>query len=128
MPRAMKRCNGLTNWPCVELIAAGARRCERCEAEAERRRGTAQQRGYGSRHETRFRAGVLKKDPVCRIPTGCRRPSTDADHYPLDRDELVRLGMDPDDPQHGRGLCARHHSQETAKRQPGGWARRGANR
>lgn len=123
MPRAQKRCNGLTNWPCVELIPAGFRRCDRCDTEAERRRGTSQQRGYGGQHARRFRTGVLARDPTCRID-GCHQRSLDADHYPRDRDELVRLGMDPNDPKHGRGLCGKHHKQETAKRQPGGWNRR----
>jgi 5-methylcytosine-specific restriction protein A len=44
-----------------------------------------------------------------------------ADHYPLSRRELVAQGLDADDSQYGRGLCHRHHSQETARLQPGGF-------
>jgi 5-methylcytosine-specific restriction protein A len=44
-----------------------------------------------------------------------------ADHWPRDRRELERLGLDPDDPQHGRGLCASCHGKHTAKTQPGGF-------
>jgi 5-methylcytosine-specific restriction protein A len=44
-----------------------------------------------------------------------------ADHWPLSRRELTEQGLDPDDPRHGRGLCARCHSSETARHQPGGW-------
>jgi len=47
--------------------------------------------------------------------------STVADHWPLSRRELSARGMDPDDPQYGRGLCDHCHNQETAANQPGGW-------
>lgn len=89
--------------------------------EADRARGTAHQRGYGHTHRTTFRAGVLARDPVCTWPTGCTEPSTDADHWPLSRRELVARKLDPDDPEHGRGLCSDHHKQATATNQPGGW-------
>jgi 5-methylcytosine-specific restriction protein A len=52
----------------------------------------------------------------------CGERSTDADHFPLDRRELERRGLDPDDPAYGRGLCGAHHRSETARLQPGGWA------
>ncbi|MFB4320660.1 hypothetical protein [Actinomadura sp. 21ATH] len=102
---------------CPELTQGG--RCDGCKAEAEKRRGNSAQRGYGARHRGRFRKGVLAKHPVCVI---CRRaPSTVADHWPLDRRQLVAKGLDPDDPVHGRGLCAPCDSAQTARRQPGGW-------
>jgi 5-methylcytosine-specific restriction protein A len=47
--------------------------------------------------------------------------STVADHYPLSRRELVELGLNPNDPQYGRGLDHRCHSIETARNQPGGF-------
>jgi 5-methylcytosine-specific restriction protein A len=50
--------------------------------------------------------------------------STVADHWPVDRRELVARGMNPDDPSGGRGLCASCHGKETAIHQPGGWANR----
>lgn len=103
---------------CAALTSGG--RCDACKREAEKRRGSASRRGYGHEHETRFRKGVLARDPVCTMP-GCTEPSTDADHYPLDRKELVRRGFDPNDPRHGRGLCGTHHKQETGRLQPGGW-------
>lgn len=102
---------------CPTLTDAG--RCAEHQREAEQRRGTARQRGYGTQHERRFRPGVLAKHPTCVL---CgRAPSTQADHYPLSRRELVERGLDPNDPQNGRGLCARCHSRETARHQPGGW-------
>ena len=82
-------------------------------------RGTARQRGYGKRHEDRFRRGVLDAQPVCVL---CRRaPATEADHYPRSRQQLEAEGLDADDPQYGRGLCKPCHSSETAKHQPGGF-------
>ncbi len=103
---------------CPEF-AEGGGRCPGCKAEAERKRGTARQRGYRGLHETRFRPGVLAKDPVCVL---CKAaPSVHADHWPLSRKELQAQGLDPDDPRHGRGLCGPCHSTETATAQPGGW-------
>lgn len=125
MARALKVCS---TPGCPELVPAG--RCPTCQAAAERRRGTATQRGYGHRHRNRFRAGVLRRDPLCVCATEahghgprCLTPSVHADHWPRGRDELLRLGLDPDDPQHGRGLCTSCHSKETAANpdQRGGW-------
>jgi 5-methylcytosine-specific restriction protein A len=100
-------------------VPPGTSRCEPCAAEADRRRGTAASRGYGKRHRKSFREEVLARDPICVL---CRRrKATVADHYPLGRDELVRMGLDPDDPRHGRGLCAWCDPAQTAARQPGGW-------
>lgn len=102
---------------CPELVPNG--RCPTCKAKADKRRGNSTQRGYGRRHRDRFRAGVLAKHPVCVI---CRKAKTTvADHYPLDRRQLVAKGLDPDDPIYGRGLCAPCDSTQTAARQPGGW-------
>lgn len=102
---------------CPELTDGG--RCQAHARQADRRRGTATQRGYGSRHRTRFRAKVLERDRICVV---CKRaPATEADHYPMDRRTLVLKGLDPDDPKHGQGLCKPCHSRRTAQLQPGGW-------
>jgi 5-methylcytosine-specific restriction protein A len=110
---------------CPEFTQSG--RCEDHRREAEAKRGTAKQRGYGGQHLTRFRPGVLAKDPTCvcteeghdhSVP--CGQPSKHADHWPLSRRELVEQGADPNDPKHGRGLCHSCHSKETARYQPGG--------
>lgn len=121
MPRAFKVCS---TPGCPALCRSG--RCTTCSASAEQRRGSSNARGYGTPHRTRFRAGVLAKHPICQHPDGCDQPSTVADHWPHSRRELVALGMDPDNPQHGRGLCHRHHGQATAQTpdQRGGWNRR----
>jgi len=134
MPRARKpcsctRCPAHDTYGCPNDVGHGTSRCPACTTQAERRRGTARQRGYDHRHETRFRPKVLEADPLCvctELGHGhrgvCGLPSTVADHYPLSRRELVARGMNPYDPAHGRGLCSGCHNPETAARQPGGWA------
>lgn len=91
-------------------------------ARTQRARGSATQQGYGQQHREQFRKPVLERDPVC-VVCGVE-PSTEADHWPMSRKELIAAGLDPNDPRHGRGLCKRCHSSETAKHQPGGWNRR----
>jgi 5-methylcytosine-specific restriction protein A len=66
---------------------------------------------------------VLERDPLCvvHLERGDHVLATVADHYPRSRRELEALGLDPNDPEYGRGLCASCHSRETARHQPGGW-------
>lgn len=123
MPRALKTCS---TPGCPTLVPSG--RCAGCQGEADQRRGTRQQRGYGRAHTNRFRPGVLKRDPLCVCTDTthnhgpqCLAPSTVADHYPRSRRELVALELDPNDPQYGRGLCKRCHDMHTSYAQPGGW-------
>jgi len=126
MPRAMHPCPVPG---CPEPVPAGQGQCPAHRAHADRQRGTARQRGYGTPHEKRFRAGVLRRDPVCTCtpdhPTHegqrCTERSTVADHWPRDRRTLVAQGLDPNDPSHGRGLCASCHGWQTAHHQAGGW-------
>ena len=117
---------------CPEFSDKGGK-CDDHRREAEQRRGTARQRGYGRQHEQRFRPAVLARDPHCVCTDDshghgqpCGRPSVHADHWPLSRRELVTAGEDPNDPKHGRGLCQPCHAKETANNpdQQGGWARR----
>lgn len=104
---------------CPEVVPVSQGMCDDCQAQADRKRGTSTERGYGRSHRRRFREGVLARDPICKV---CRKAhSTIADHYPLSRRELVAAGMDPDDPQYGRGLCKPCHDKHTAQAQPGGW-------
>jgi 5-methylcytosine-specific restriction enzyme A len=44
-----------------------------------------------------------------------------ADHDPRTRRELIRLGLDPYDPQYGKGKCHVCHSKKTSEESPGGW-------
>lgn len=107
MPRAWSPCSQPR---CPTLTPPGQSRCP--DHAYDRHRPTARQRGYGRGHETRFRPGVLAREPYCRL---CYAPSKVADHWPLTRRELVARGEDPDDPKHGRGLCIRCHNRETAR-------------
>ena len=116
----MARWKSCTVPGCPVLVPAGMGRCTGCERAAEARRGGARERGYGHSHE-RFRRMVLRRDLACVL---CGAASTEADHYPLSRRELVAAGLNPDDPQFGRGLCKSCHSKQTALHQPGGWADR----
>lgn len=105
---------------CPEIFdETNGSRCAHHRRAADRQRGTAAQRGYNTAGHQRFRRSVLSRDPICVL---CRlAQSTVADHYPRSRKELEALGLNPDDPQHGRGLCKPCHDTETAAHQPGGW-------
>ena len=74
---------------------------------------------YGTAAHRRFRAAVLRRDPVC-VLCGLAL-ATVADHWPLSRKELEERGMDPNDPAYGRGLDKQCHDRSTAQLQPGGW-------
>lgn len=107
---------------CPTIYDGTESRCPTHRAEAEKahsHRGKA----YKTRgHRIGFREAVLRRDPICVI---CGVVQSEvADHYPLSRIELIEAGLDPNDPQYGRGLCARDHNRETAIHQPGGWNNR----
>ena len=101
---------------CSNLVAHG--RCAEHEKQAEKQRGSADKRGYGTRWQ-RIRKAYLYRHPWCTL---CGAMATVADHYPLSRRELVARGADPDAPSNLRPLCATCHNRETAQHQPGGWA------
>jgi len=112
---------------CPEFSDRGGK-CDDHRREAEQRRGTARQRGYGGGHETRFRPGVLARDPICVCPgcpmcsdadSACGRDSEHADHWPLSKRELILRGLDHNDPARGRGLCGLCHASSTANEMPG---------
>jgi len=105
---------------CPELFDGPGGRCRAHRREADRRRGTSGQRGYGSTGHKMFREAVLARDPICVICNVAL--STVADHYPMSRRELQEAGLNPNDPTRGRGLCKPCHDSETTQHQPGGWA------
>jgi 5-methylcytosine-specific restriction protein A len=109
------------------VLHQGTGRCPSCRADADKKR-RPKGNPYSTRGHQAFREGVLAKHPrcVCRGECGkhdtmCARPSTVADHWPLEREELIAAGMNPNDPRHGRGLCAPCHGGKTARTRPGGW-------
>ncbi len=117
--RAPRRC---TTPGCAGEVVLGTRtgKCPPCTEGRRRPRPSSTAQGYGTRHREQFRAGVLARDPRCVLCS--RAPSTEADHWPRSRRELVAAGEDPDDPRFGRGLCKPCHSSETGRNQPAGWA------
>lgn len=92
----------------------------RCPAHRlEARRARVSNTVYSTRGHRTFRDAVLTRDVVC---VACEVAlATVADHYPRTRIELVELGLNANDPQHGRGLCARCHNKWTAVTSPGGF-------
>lgn len=113
MPMSLRPCST----PGCEAVTTG-RRCPLHQQRA-RRDDRARTSPYQTAEHQAFRAAVLTADPVCVL---CHsQPSVMADHHPRSRKQLVAAGLNPNDPQHGRGLCWPCHSRETAKRQPGGW-------
>lgn len=115
MPRALRPCS---TPGCPNLTPAGQSRCDTHNRQADRDRGTARQRGYTTAGHQRFRRRVLARDRLCVL---CGAVATVADHYPKSRRDLIAEGLDPNDPAHGRGLCASCHGKETMRHQPGGY-------
>ena len=73
---------------------------------------------YTGRGHAKFRAAVLRKDPIC---TECGvSPSTVADHHPVERVDLIARGLDPNDAQYGRGVCKPCHDRKAGHMY--GWA------
>lgn len=116
--------------PTCRKLHDGTGRCSACRARSDTR-PPASRRGYDKAHEA-FAAAVIDRDIVCQCNLSrqhghgefCPRLAERADHYPLGRDQLVAIGADPNDPNHGRGLCPSCDSSQTAQRQPGGFNRR----
>jgi len=98
---------------CPELVETG--RCAAHRRAADKRRGTAAQRGYDHRWSS-TRADYLRLHPSCTQP-GCDAAATDVDHI----DGLGPSGPRGHDPDNLRSYCHSHHSQRTARDQPGGW-------
>ena len=114
MPRSpAKPCT----WPqgCPNLCVTGSR----CPDHAKDRRPTAARRGYDTKWQ-RTRQAKLTATPYCEQP-GCFKPATEVDHI----DGLGPLGPQGHTPGNLRSYCHPHHSQRTARDQPGGWNQRG---
>jgi 5-methylcytosine-specific restriction enzyme A len=108
-----------TNPTCPELHQ-GQGRCPSCTNQADRNR-RPDGNPYNTAGHQRFRSAVLARDPICVL---CDIAiSTVADHHPLERRELVTRGLNPDDPDRGRGVCKRCHDRHTAESNPAGWNR-----
>ena len=95
-------------------------RCPDHQRQAEQQRGNSHQRGYNAKWR-RTRRRYLTRHPQCSEPD-CTQPATDVDHI----DGLGPHGPHGHDPDNLRGYCHTHHSQRTARDQPGGWNTQGA--
>lgn len=89
------------------------------------KRPSAHRRGYDAQWR-KTRAQFLKTHPTCQDASGCLKPATDVDHI----DGLGPNGPRGYDWSNLRSLCHSHHSQRTARDQPGGWnpGKRGTDR
>jgi 5-methylcytosine-specific restriction protein A len=110
MPRALRVCSQAG---CPTLVESG--RCAEHRRQADLARGTSAERGYDSRW-SRTRAAYLRLHPTC-VEAGCTERATDVDHI----DGLGPRARRGHDPTNLRSFCHRHHSQRTARDQPGGW-------
>lgn len=115
---------------CPHLVSSGSL-CDECRKAKDKRR-TRGRNPYTSKAHRLARARVLARDPRCVCPgdgpDGCGKhhglcgaPSTIADHWPIERIELIEAGLDPNDPQRMRGLCKRCHDSKTARTKPSGF-------
>lgn len=82
-------------------------------------RPSAAARGYDARW-SRTRKRYLRDHATCEDDSGCNAAATDVHH----RDGLGPNGPRGHDPTNLQALCHAHHSQLTAREQPGGWAKR----
>src|SRR6478672_4219530 len=103
---------------CPTIHDGPGSRCATHEVEAKRTHWD-KTKAYNTKGHRRFREQVLRRDPICVLCDVAQ--SVVADHYPKGRDELLALGLNPNDARYGRGLCTRCDKTQTAARQPGGW-------
>lgn len=103
---------------CPTIYDGTASRCPEHETAAKRTHW-GKTRAYSSAGHRTFREAVLRREPVC-VLCGLRESSV-ADHYPKGRQQLIELGLNPNDPQYGRGLCKPCHDSSTAQEFPSGW-------
>lgn len=112
-----RRRRGLTSCaaPGCPVLVPGGRCPEHAAAQRkaqDARRPSARERGYDVEWERNAKA-FLAENPWC---VDCGAPATDADHDPIDRVELIRLGVpDPDAWWRLKPRCHPCHSARTSR-------------
>lgn len=108
---------------CPALIPTKDRACKEC---LKRIRHTTDRTPYKSIAHRRARAKLLALHPYCQCE-GCKahkglctQKATIADHYPLERFELIAEGKDPNALCYMRALCKKCHDIKTASTRPAG--------
>ncbi len=107
---------------CPELVEGGY--CERHQpkrernAEYDRERGTAHQRGYGARWR-KARLAFLREHPWCVMceREGRLRAAEVVDHIVPHKGDYERFW----DQSNWQPLCIRHHNAKTAREDMGAW-------
>lgn len=84
--------------------------CREHQRQADKRKGTRQERGYNATWLKRAQQRRMAY-PVCEWPE-CDRPSVTVDHIDGDVYNLAWSNL--------RALCAFHHNSRTGRDQPGG--------
>lgn len=124
MPRRPKQPCAIPG--CPEIVNAGERYCKKHKCQEQRRydneRGTAAQRGYGSRWR-RYTLWFKKRYPLC---AECERQGGVTPTYVVDHIEPV---TGPDDPlfwdlKNHQPLCERCHNVKRATEDKKTWRRR----
>nr|DAT23874.1 MAG TPA: HNH endonuclease bacteriophage, HNH Endonuclease, DNA.52A [Caudoviricetes sp.] len=108
---------------CPALIPPTTRACPEC---LKRVRHTTDTKPYTSVGHRKARAKLLALHPYCQCE-GCKahkglctQKATVADHFPLERFELIAEGKDPNDTRFMRALCKQCHDIKTAATRPAG--------
>ena len=108
---------------CPALIPTKDRACKEC---LKRIRHTTDRTPYKSISHRKARAKLLALHPYCQCE-GCKahkglctQKATIADHYPLERFELIAEGKDPNALCYMRALCKKCHDIKTASTRPAG--------
>lgn len=111
--------------PCTRCgrPSIGNGRCVKHNNQVDAQRPSSKDRGYASAGHRKFQTDVLS---AAQHRCSCGAVATVADHYPHSRKELIAMGENPDDPRHGRALCATCHNRHTATTQSG-WSQHRPN-
>ena len=103
---------------CPELAQAGEQYCDRHKKQEQKQydkqRGTAAQRGYGSRWK-KYRRWYLQRYPLCVNYDECHNVATVVDHI-----KPVSKGGAFYDPENHQAMCTPCHDSKTA-REDGRW-------